>query len=67
MLKKKFIIHNDDLLVALDGNLDRSDVTLLKNYISYFKTTYNVKNIIFDTRKLNNELNFLEELDDETV
>ena len=62
MLKQEFVLHNNDLLVTLSGNLLQEDLQVLKNYIIYFRTTYNIKNIIFDTRDLIGDNSALENL-----
>ncbi len=62
MLKQEFVLHNNDLLVTLSGNLLQEDLQVLKNYIIYFRTTYNIKNIIFDTRDLIGDTSALENL-----
>ncbi len=62
MLKQEFVLHNNDLLVTLSGNLLQEDLQVLKNYIIYFRTTYNIKNIIFDTRDLIGDTSVLENI-----
>lgn len=62
MLKQEFVLHNNDLLVTLSGNLLQEDLQVLKNYIIYFRTTYNIKNIIFDTRDLIGDTSALENI-----
>ncbi len=67
MVKKTITLHNNDLLISLNGEVDHSDLIMLKDCIHYFKKSYNIKNIIFDTKNLTKLLDDLESLDDEII
>ena len=68
MLKKRIVLHNNNLIVELTGESKYSDIMSIKRKIAYLANAYNVEHVIIDLKNSMNSIDYMEELiDDKTI
>lgn len=67
MAKKSIMLHNNDLIIELIGELNEFDVSSVVKKIKYLSRIYSVEHIIINLKKLENKENYIDIFDSENI